>query len=290
MRCLFLVLLVAAAGCTDDSADRSSNGSNAENQTLDWYLGSAAQTRTTLYNASATLLTKCLQAHGYSTVVPTHPAPSFTDRSVRYGIDSLTRAEQYGYSDPAAVEAASYPQPSYPENDPQFATVLGQTAGDPVAVSSPVDGKPIGSVFRSMGCNEEVLRTLYGSFDRYVEYSSFDLWLQTAASDALSVAKSDPVVEAATRRWSACMASSGYELAGPDAASQFSWPDIEAARRAAKADFECRRQSRYIEVLEAADARAQHTVLDGHPDLAERYQTLLRPILDAAATAMKSNG
>ena len=144
-------------------------------------------------------------------------------------------------------------------------------------------------MFRSDGCNDDVLRTLYGSFDHYVEYSSFDLWLQNAAGDALGAAKSDPVVEAAAQRWSECMAEAGYQLDGPDVASQFSWPDVKSSVRAAKVDFECRQQSKYLEAMKAADARAQRAVLDGHPDLAERYQSLLRPILDAAESAMTSS-
>jgi len=164
-------------------------------------------TMSLMANAQHQVATNCMKRFGYTwTALPDHARPQASHLRREYGIVDAAVAAKYGYNLPEIVDEAASPSPLPPPYQLSDAETLVLTGLRP-------DGSAGPKTFRRQpipkgGCLWEGLHSLT------TDESGTD-----TADEILFAAygrsQADPRVIAIFKKWSACMAQSGYKYSDP---------------------------------------------------------------------------
>ena len=284
---LFLVVLVASAGCSSRSTvDLTGEPAVAPAPAVlasaglrlpvEDYLPTVEE-NDRLARAQVALIRTCLHRWGFSyDVVPVpsgrYGPTSLTDR--RYGITDAALAHQYGYGlgprDPALMT-----RPSPPKLDPDGVTVLSGQGRSVVA----------GQAVPTGGCIGEADRALTGSLSPADLRRGSDLQVSSYARSRV-----DSRVEAVFQAWSSCLARTGYRYADPLTAAAdpaFTGPADQHEIDVAAADIACKSSTNLVGVWFTVEAAYEARAIAADPGgfAATRSAIAARDRLAAAALA-----
>lgn len=207
-----------------------------------------------------------------------------------YGLDDPDLAAEHGYHNRGREETGSQPM-EWPAD--QYTALTGTyESGE----SHRAHGNPI----PEQGCMGEAMRKIYGPAPepakiggiRLTGYYSLaaNLWYQ-----ARKEAVEDPAWKKADRAWSECMKKKGLHYPDPDEAStDRDWfgtdQPSDQEKKTATADVRCKLDTGWVQAVQAAESRAQKSVIARHSKALEerrtadrRAVTAARKIVDAAS-------
>jgi hypothetical protein len=160
-----------------------------------------------------------------------------------------------------------------PEESDAYIQALFGGSG-PVPSTLPVesaDGRQVGFTWRADGCLGQAQELAFGSTDEYQRFSSEDLLVQVAISEATEAFWAKPEVEEALGPWRECMVTQGFEA--PDRLDfylLYPWPAGSATQQASTAVAEISCKS--VDVLRAVfelDFQMQSEFVEDHAALLE---------------------
>ncbi|MGW4968571.1 hypothetical protein [Streptomyces albidoflavus] len=210
-----------------------------------------------LRNAENLTTEKCMARYGIEYSVGSAVSDQDPPADRRYGISSFGEAKKYGYHMP--------PTPSFEEE-----SVSGEVRA--LLYGTAASGKFRGRDVPVNGCAGEGVEKL-----RVKEQS------QRGAQAAGRIAKESFVesmesvpVREAMRVWSICMRNEGYRYASPLEAmadQRFLGDEVSAVeKRTARADLECKDESRLPEVWFVSESEVQQRMIEENSELLDELQ------------------
>jgi hypothetical protein len=221
----------------------------------------------------------CMRQKGFDWK-PAPAPPQDAGIEMRYGPTSVDYAERWGYGPPyrlSAVPISDVPEPA----DPAAAVAL-VGAQDPASAVRVLDpfGHEAFSSYRE-GCVAEAEDWLHGG--EWARYQGIRGWLEEVANQGARDSQQTPSVQAAERRWSACMHRAGYDVSDTVApVEQLMDVTGAAARRQAVADVRCKEEVDYVRIRAAEDGAIQAKLLAAAPAAYGEWERLWEAALDRA--------
>lgn len=238
--------------------------------------------RRAISNAEGKLEIACMARYGFSWAPPSagSPPPGYDDANMarRYGLSDPDMAAKYGYKLPDET-----PPPSQqPMSDAEIIVLTGSLRPSPHTVPTPPPYH--GKAVPPGGCAEESIRKIEPAPRR-----SADLTLPSRLdAESLDRSKATPVVQAALKAWSACMASKGYTVATPfDAMDLQSSPSGRSAGgqgiSVAVADVSCKEKTGLIKTWFTAESSIQQQQIEQNQLALQAVREQLDASVKAAA-------
>jgi hypothetical protein len=234
--------------------------------------------RSTIDAAIGRLVHNCMARFGFSYVPPVtggNPASSYDDTNMarRYGISDPVQAAQFGYG----LGDDSYTPPPAPRmTDAEVAVFSGHVALRPGAALAP----PLynGIAIPKDGCQRESLNKVGGVIDTSLP-GQLD-------SQSLDTSQSDPQVQNALHRWSACMAAKGYTVDTPYNADKLAPGGGSAGASSAEiavalADISCKKSVDLVGIWFKTETQVQRQLI-------EKNQLALSEVRDRLSAAVKA--
>ena len=251
---------------------------------LDSYEQVAVQEQQALAAAGDQLTARCMAAAGFSYPVAAQPGAGAANvqsiEGAGYGVASLTEAETYGYSQPG---------PGVPPGSlvalPGFVTEQQKHgAAWTSALLGFVPGARAGARPRT-GCLQAADTALYGSLNGNPNPDP----VPGIALQAAQWTQSYPLVVAAERAWSACMARSGFSYRNPGQAEDRNWPatPTPAEIATAVADVRCKTQTNLVNTWLTVEAAYQAALISQNLTALARLQTSFGKLLARAETLLR---
>jgi hypothetical protein len=190
---------------------------------------------------------------------------------------------RYGVTDPAAAARYGYHLASTVTGEGSASTLsrsdhgLGEltSAKQAVLFGKTADGKALtqvgGRPLPDGGCLGEA-RSKIATAGELTEAAV----VSRISAESFQRSRNDPAVVAAIGQWSACMKSKGYTYPNPlEAAGAFDLdnPTVQVKETAtAKADVECKRQVKLVDVWTAFEVRYQKSQIEQHAEELQRIR------------------
>lgn len=259
---------------------------------LDQYIASRGQQQIFL-QAFAKIQSACMARYGWKFPVPTFSRRVTRDHGTQFG-RSPAQASIYGYHpDPAALPQGSQPDMQASHDSGERKSQLPLPAAEWAVLNGSgarvVAGKPV----PNGGCSAETYRHLDPTYQSTGKAPAIQTELaQRLARTAFLLAENDERMQAAVRRWSACMHSAGYAYRTPRQASQdIAWrtpapSPTEIA--AATADESCQARQNLIGTQAALVAAYQHLLINRNIQALTAARAALGVTLLAARQAIDS--
>lgn len=243
-----------------------------------------------LQDAAAVAVSGCMARLGVRYSAPTATSTVGQDpRLRRYGISDLAMARRYGYHLPGK-EADPTPFSASTATAPTRSMTALLDGSDRVA--------PDGAAVPAGGCVAQARTALAApaapSHAQILANGKATGILSRIDAASYIATKSSPKVRAVFAKWSACMASRGYDFASPiaalDAADLQSATVSKAEIRQAVADVTCKQRTDLVARWAALEAPLQRAALaKAAPDLAS-YAAEVHSQLRAAASLLGLQG
>lgn len=265
--------LVVLAGCTDSGSTTAPTLSDARVSAI---LKGAGENSKFLYDAEQQLVSLCMRRAGFTFHADTQQQDSLPDpfsgtrltleeaQRDGYGLRQSTSSANASTRDPnaeviaglSASESKRYQEALYGPDDTQISVKIGElTVGAP--------GK---------GCFAEARKTIYGDLEKWTRLNYVANNVLAEASQ--TVGSDDTLIDAA-KRWSDCMAESGFHYDSRRAARndlakryQAMGADIDAVFHAevatATVDAKCAQRTGFESVQQQAQAHASAVAVTKH--------------------------
>ncbi|MFG1888728.1 hypothetical protein ACGFIR_12765 [Micromonospora sp. NPDC049051] len=268
-RVVLLPVLLGVVGC--GSAPGHTTAPVELPRPLDGVTYFTSAENSALHDAHEQLVTRCMRDRGFAyQQVPLSPATRLRDLNP-YGLLSRHQARTDGYRITSSLaeeaKAATRPAPGSTSSPAWNAALLG-TDSHRVTVQLPEDHEMF---YNSDGCTHQATATLY-SADWQRLYDTF----QVLANRVVETVNQDAEFVHAQSAWSACMTRAGqpsrtfdeargridaaFKRAAEDRADLM--PVVRQELATATADAACQDETGMVEVVRAAQGRAEATVLD----------------------------
>lgn len=228
--------------------------------------------------ARFTRFNRCAVEAGLPPVYPAsslsldRPASSRPDER-RYGINDPDVVNVYGYHLPPASDAFQAPRLSAAEERVLFDS------------SNP------------SSCESRSQAEIFGSREEAQKANDGYMFVQDLASDALNEARASEQAVTAATAWQKCIEERGLEVmsvdelvGGPEVANSARGPvATEGELRAATADYECRKLSKYNATVFALETRFQGQRIDDNEDRLNRLESDIETALTRATGILGRN-
>lgn len=244
---------------------------------LDAYqLSTTAEVQLSL--AQGLLVERCANRFGYD--YPLRSGGSLVDEQVR--IQDELGSRLWGISDPAAARRYGYALPPWTEGSTgggprlrsrrariEWGRVMHGTSvgGGTKSSRDVVDGErvPVG------GCLGQAQRDL-ARFHLSEAVTSAQRVAAGLADQAYIEARVSPAVTAVFKRWSACMASHGYDESSPIRfpVSETKLPASQTDIEMAVTDIACKHKTRLLQIADTTMANIEKTLINKHAQVLEQ--------------------
>lgn len=235
-------------------------GADGMHLPIEQYFVTASQ----LYELNAAdqlLVSRCMASYGFQFTYPAQPPVTGVDT------DPANMARRYGVSDPQIVAQYGYhiaPAPVPPSinmvtsiSEAEYDVFWGHTKASNTSTVTTTAG---GTAIPAGGCTGKARQEMTpagiipenGPIAEQIDDQSF------------ATSQTDPQVVAATSKWSACMARSGYTVATPlDAMAKFTGPLPASAAEIteAKTDLACKTQTKLISIWVGVETKIQDQLI-----------------------------
>jgi hypothetical protein len=239
---------------------------------FDAYLLTAEQDQLNL-KANNLLVRRCGERFGVEVTMPVGLNPTPNELNARrYGIIDGKRAQSYGYrpeQSPAEVDG-----PEWNPSEREMA-VLGMS--DDGSALRDSNGEPL----PEGGCIAEADEALGGS----------EPPAPVDVVDVFKSAEGDSRIQAAWKRWSACMKDAGYDYASPWEPNNAKWPAEVTPKEIQTAvdDVECRSSTNLVGTWMAVEAAYQREAIEKDPEAFATMKDWHDNRVRAAADALKGS-
>jgi hypothetical protein len=256
---------------------------------LESYQAIATQQQEALAEASSLLTQRCMASRGFTdsaSASQTYTSVATLEQieTAGTGLTSAARARTFGFGRPKGSQPAG----------PGIIGFVGATAfGDALKVSkaytealygfSPGGGPaPRGQV----SCLRLATQQTYGALSGEPDPDP----VPQIAQQAVHFTQTDPLIGAADRAWSRCMARHYYHYATPGQVEGRRWPSppTRAEIRTAEADVACKTQANLLNTWLTVEAAYQQALIAQNLAALSQLQANFAPLLQRAEAALAS--
>ena len=213
---------------------------------------------------------------------PLYAEPSEINPAI-FGVDSLKEAEKYGYELPLLAPATQLSN-----RDIKKANALGFKYSQEYGKAYQIALMGSTTLSRDHGCmrynspTQILPKHVASGFNRAIKLES--QW----QNDSVSETQHSPIVLSDIKKWSACMASHGYDVKTPPPADENSntTPLTKAEITEATIDYNCKVKVNMMNTWLAVESHYQTQIINEHPAEFQELAAILSDVTSAAKRIM----